>query len=147
MSPKIFDNDLRAIRESKVTLMLNNPVNYLRYGFRYDYIKNKYGNNSKLSLTSTESLIYETKTEDVCEDFSSDKEMFDSSNYSSKSKYYDDSSKLVIGKMKDETGGIMIEEFVRLKSKIYSFMVSDNNEHKKAKHVNRNVIATKSHNE
>ena len=28
MSPKIFDNDLRAIRESKVTLMLNNPVNY-----------------------------------------------------------------------------------------------------------------------
>ena len=49
--------------------------------------------------------------------------------------------------MKDETGGIMIEEFVRLKSKIYSFMVSDNNEHKKAKHVNRNVIATKSHNE
>ena len=73
--------------------------------------------------------------------------MFDSSNYSSKSKYYDDSSKLVIGKMKDETGGIMIEEFVRLKSKIYSFMVSDNNEYKKAKHVNRNVIATKSHNE
>ena len=73
--------------------------------------------------------------------------MFDSSNYSSKSKYYDDSSKLVIGKMKDETGGIMIEEFVRLKSKIYSFMVSDNDEHKKGKHVNRNVIATKSHNE
>ena len=73
--------------------------------------------------------------------------MFDSSNYSSKSKYYDDSSKLVIGKMNDETGGIMIEEFVRLKSKIYSFMVSNNNEHKKAKHVNRNVIATKSHNE
>ena len=73
--------------------------------------------------------------------------MFDSSNYSSKSKCYDDSSKLVIGKMKDETGGIMIEEFVRLKSKIYSFMVSDNNEHKKSKQVNRNVIATKSHNE
>ena len=42
--------------------------------------------------------------------------MFDSSNYSSKSKYYDDSSKLVIGKMKDETGGIMIEEFVRFVS-------------------------------
>ena len=29
--------------------------------------------------------------------------MFDFSNYSSKSKYYDDSNNLVIGKMEDET--------------------------------------------
>ena len=29
--------------------------------------------------------------------------MFDFSNYSTKSKYYDDSNKLVIGNMKDET--------------------------------------------
>ena len=29
--------------------------------------------------------------------------MFDFSNYSSKSKYYDDSNKLVNGKMEDET--------------------------------------------
>ena len=29
-----------------------------------------------------------------------------------KSKYYDDSNKLVIGKMKGETGGVAIEEFV-----------------------------------
>ena len=42
--------------------------------------------------------MYEIKTED--EDFSSDKEMFDFSNYSTKSKYYEDSNKLVIGKMK-----------------------------------------------
>ena len=33
--------------------------------------------------------------------------MFD---YSTKSKYYDDSNKFVIGKMKDKTGGIPIEE-------------------------------------
>ena len=38
--------------------------------------------------------------------------MFDFSNYSSNSKYYDDSNKLVIGKMKDETGGVAIEQFV-----------------------------------
>ena len=46
--------------------------------------------------------MYEIKTEDVYEDFSSNKEMFDFSNYSSKSKYYDDSNKLVIRKMKLE---------------------------------------------
>ena len=38
--------------------------------------------------------------------------MFDFSNYSTKSKYYDNSNKLVIGKMKDETAGVAIEEFV-----------------------------------
>ena len=57
--------------------------------FHYDYIKNKYDNKSKLLFTDTDSN-YEIKTEDVFEDFSSDKEMFDFSNYLTKSKYYED---------------------------------------------------------
>ena len=56
----------------------------------------------------TDSLMYVIETEDVYEDFSSDKEMFDFSNYSTKSKYYDNSNKLVPGKMKDETGEVAI---------------------------------------
>ena len=67
------------------------------------------------------------------EDFSSDKETFDFSNYSTKSKYYDDSNKLVIGKMKDETSCVGIEEFVGLKPTVSSFLVDDNCEHKKSK--------------
>ena len=50
--------------------------------------------------------MYEIKTEDVYEDFSSNKEMFNFSNYSTKSKYYDSSNKLIIGEMKDETGSV-----------------------------------------
>ena len=42
------------------------------------------------------------------------KKMFDYSNYSTNSKYSDNSNKLVIGKMKDETGGVAIEQFVGL---------------------------------
>ena len=76
--------------------------------------------------------MYEIKVEDVYEGFSSNKEMFDFSNDSTKRKYYDNSNKLVIGRMKDETGGVAIEEFVGLKSKMYSFLV-ENNEQKKAK--------------
>ena len=38
--------------------------------------------------------------------------MFNFSNYSTKSKYHDDSDKLAIGKMKDETAGVAVEEFV-----------------------------------
>ena len=52
--------------------------------------------------------------------FSSEKEMFDFSNYLTKSKYNNNSKKLIIGKMKDETGGVAIEEFVELKPKLYS---------------------------
>ena len=75
--------------------------------------------------SQTNSLMYEIKTEDVSKDFNSDKEMFDFSNYSTKSKYYDDSSKSVIGKMEDETSGVVIEEFVGLKAKIYSYCMSE----------------------
>ena len=75
----------------------------LMYDFHYDYIKNKYGNNSRILFTDTNSLMYEIKTEDVYEDFSNNKEMFHSSNYSTKSKYYDNSNKLMVGKMNDET--------------------------------------------
>ena len=47
--------------------------------------------------------------------------------------------------MKDETGGVAIEEFVELKPKMYLFLV-DTNEHKKANGMNRNVVSTISHN-
>ena len=38
----------------------------------YDYIKNKYGKNSRLFFTDTDSLMYKIKTEDVYENFSND---------------------------------------------------------------------------
>ena len=76
------------------------------------------------------------KSKDFYKDFSKNKEMFDFSNYSTKSKYYDDSDRLVIGKIKDETGGVAIEKFLELKPKMYSFLV-ENNEPKKAKDVNK----------
>ena len=114
--------------------------------FHYDYINYKYGNKSKRLVRDTDSLMYEIKTEDVSEDFNSDKEMLDFSNYLTKSKHYDDSNKSEIGKVKDDNAGVAIKEFVHLYSKMYSFLVDDNNEHKKAKGVNRNVVATISHN-
>ena len=40
--------------------------------------------------------------------------MFDFSIYSTKSKYFDDSNKLIIGQMEDEAGGYAVEEFVGL---------------------------------
>ena len=59
-------------------------------------------------------------TEDVFEDFSKHKEIFDFSNYSAESKCHNNSNKLVAGKMKDETG-VTSKGLVGLKSKMYFF--------------------------
>ena len=50
--------------------------------------------------------------------------MFHFSNYSAKSRYYDDSNKVVVGKIKEESVGA-IEEFFRLAPKLYLFLVDD----------------------
>ena len=49
------------------------------YEFHYKYIKSKF--DAKLLFTDTDSLVYETKTEDVYETFYQDKKLFDFSNY------------------------------------------------------------------
>ena len=56
-------------------------------------------------FTDTDSLVYEIKTEDVYEDFFEDKNLFDFSDYSLNSKFFDLVNKKVIGKMKDEFKG------------------------------------------
>ena len=83
MSHSIFDNNLVAILKSKVLLNLSKPV-YMgmgslelsavtMYKFHYDSIKNKCENKSKFLFRDTDSLLQEIKTENVYEDFSSNK--------------------------------------------------------------------------
>ena len=90
---KIFDKDLVTIRSKPryIGMCILELSKILMYEFHYHYIKNKYGNNSRLLFTDTHSLMCEIKTEDVFEDFSNDKKMSDFSNYSTKPKYYDNS--------------------------------------------------------
>ena len=102
VSHKVFGNDLVAICKIKVTLTLMKPAyvgmcvlelsKVLMYDFHYDYIKNKYANISRMLFTDTDSLMFETETEDIYGDFSRDKEIFEFSNYSTGSKYYNDSN-------------------------------------------------------
>ena len=51
--------------------------------------------------------------------------MFDFSNHSKDSKFFNETNKKVIGKMKDEFGGVIVSEFVGLKPKIYSMKKID----------------------
>ena len=89
---KIFHSDLVAVRKIKTTLTLNKPTHVgicvlelskvSVYEFRYDYIKNKYDNKSRLLFTDRYSSVYEIETKNVYDDFNQNKEMSDFSNRS-----------------------------------------------------------------
>ena len=64
------------------------------------------------------------------------KNLFDFSNFSKDSKFCNETNKKVVGKMKDEFGGVIVEEFVGLKSKMYSMKKIDGKEYNTAKGVN-----------
>ena len=61
--------------------------------------------------------------------------MFDFSNYPKDSKFFDETNKNVIGKMKNEFGGVVVSEFVGLKPKMYSMKKIDGREYNTAKGV------------
>ena len=85
----IFIKNFVAIHEIKPVLTLDKPVyvgfsildlsKLIMYEFHYKYIKRK--SSAKLLFTDTDSLVYETETDDVYEDFYEDKNLFDSSDY------------------------------------------------------------------
>ena len=76
--------------------------------------------DAELLFPDTYSLTYEKKSENVYEEFFKWKDLFDFSNYSKDSKFFNETNKKVIGKMKDEFGEVIVERFVGLKSNIYS---------------------------
>ena len=69
------------------------------------------------------------------------RERFDFSGYKRESPFFDDRNNKVIGKMKDEAGGVPIVEFVSLKPKMYSYITDDGKEARRAKGVQRAVVA------
>ena len=92
------------------------------YDFHHNYIKEKYNDKGELLFTDTDSLTYLIETEDAYKDIWSDKGKLNNSEYTENSRYLDKSNKKVIGKFKDEVSGIQINEFIGLRSKMYSYL-------------------------
>ena len=150
VSSKIFNENLMTVHKVKETLTLNRPAyvgmcildlsRTLMYDFHYNYIKKKYGNRARLLFTDTDSLTYEIEAKDVYKDFWNDKDMFDNSDYLENSQYYCNANKKVIGNFKDEACGVLIVEFIGLKSKMYSYIKSDEKGGRTAKGIRKNMI-------
>ena len=146
----IFSEDLVAIHMKKMRLVFNKPVylgmcildlsKTLMYDFHYNYIEQKYGDKAKLLFTDTDSLMYEIQTEDFYKDISVDvKHRFDTSDYPLKhsSGIPSGLNKKVIGMFKDEANGEIIDEFVGLRAKVYSYKMFEDEESKKCKEVKK----------
>ena len=141
---KIFDENYAAIHEIKPVLKLNKPIyigftilelsKWLMYDFHYNFIKKHF--DPVLLFTDTDSLSCKIKSEDVYEEFFKHKYLFDFSNFSKDSKFYDSQNEMVVGKLKDQYTGIPINKFVRLKSKMHSMVSDDDKESNVAKEEN-----------
>ena len=95
--------------------------------------------DAKLLVTDTDSLVYEIKGGNFYEQCYNDKHLFDFSGYPKNSIYFDDMNKKVLGKMKDEFSGVKIDEFVRLKSKMYSLIAKNDLNAKHSLEVNKAI--------
>ena len=103
------------------------------YDFHCNFINKNF--DAELLFTGTDSFTYEIKSENVYEEFVKWKDLFDFSNYSKDPKIFNETNKKVIGKMKDEFGGVIVDEFLELKSKMSSMKKIDGKKYNKAKGV------------
>jgi hypothetical protein len=131
---KIINENIVAVAKHQPSIKLDKPVyagfcvletsKLLMYEFHYGFIKEKYGLNAQLLFTDTDSLCYHIKTNDLYDDIKGG-EWFDFGNYPKDHPLYCNNNNKVIGKMKDETAGVPIVEFVGLRAKLYSILVDD----------------------
>ena len=148
---KLIDEDLAIIEMKKVKVKMNKPIclglsilelsKITMYEFWYDYVKSKYMDNARLCYMDTDSFVLNVKTKDFYKDIAEDvKERFDTSNFSYDRPLPIGMNKKVVGFMKDELGGGIINEFVALRPKTYSYRTDDLVELKKAKGTKKCVI-------
>ena len=148
----IFTENLISVHMGKTKLVFNKPVyvgmcildvsKTLMYDFHYNYIKPKYGEKALLLMTDTDSLCYELETEDFYKDIAGDVESkFDTSAYPKDhpSGIKTGVNKKVIGMMKDECNGEVMEGFVGLRAKLYATKMNNGVESKKCKGINKVV--------
>ena len=114
------------------------------FKFHYQQIVPFYTRNghcrAKLLFTDTDSLCYHIETEDVYADIRLRPDLYDFSNFPKDHPNYSKTNEKVLGKMKDETGGVPSKEFVGLRSKMYSLLLSDGTDKTTAKGVKTSYV-------
>ena len=102
------------------------------YETYYDKLQPYFGQeNLQLHYIDTDGMILSMNTKDIINDLKKLEDIFDFSNPDENHELFSNTKKKVIGKLKIETPkNIWIDEFVCLRSKVYSFKCNDNIENK-----------------
>ena len=147
----LFGENLMGHEMGKVKVVINKPVylgqaildlsKIIMYEFHCDHMKPKYGNEKlHLCYMDTDSLIYQIETGDFYKDITDDvSTRFDTSGYIPSRPLPVGLKKKIIGLMKDELEGEIMEEFVTLRPKMYTYKTF-NGELKKCKGIKKCVV-------
>ena len=129
---QIIRENLVIIQSAVTTLKLDKPLyvgftvldlsKLMMYKFHYDEMLPLYGNNIQLLLTDTDSLLYEIRTDDVYKDMKENSDLYDFSEYPHDHPNFSLKNKKIVGRMKDEARGMIIDEFIGLRPKCYSLL-------------------------
>ena len=123
LTRKMFGKDYVGVHEIKPVLIPKKTIyvgftvqdlsKWKMYDFHYNFIKKNF--DAELLFTDTDSLVYEIKSKNVYEEFFKWKNVLDFINHSKDSQFFNETKKRVIGKMKEEFGGVIVSEIVGLK--------------------------------
>ena len=144
---KTFSDNLTAVHVYKDKL--NRPIyvgmsildlsKLLMYDYYYNQLKSQYKDSCRLLYTDTDSILLHIETDDVYKDIENNAEQYDTSNYDKNHYLFNETNKKVLGKFKNECGGIPIKEYVGLRPKMYSIITAAV-EIRKAKGVKKIVV-------
>ena len=150
-SLSIINEDLVMVRRMKEQVQLNKPIytgfsildisKTVMYDFHYKHIVSRYGHKAKLLFTDTDSLCNCSKTFGLYDDMKTDRDAYDTSNFDTKHDLHSTTNMKVLGKFKSETGSRAPTEFVGLRPKMYSLLISKQDKAKMtAKGVKRGYV-------
>ena len=147
---EIINSNLVMIHRMKAKIYQNKPIytgfsilelsKAHMYRFHYDIMLAKYGLNCRLLFTDTDSFCYSITTDDLYDDMSTLTHHLDTSSYPHNHPLYSSQNAKVLGKFKDECDGVAPMEFVGLRSKMYSLLVSRSQTKITAKGIKKSFV-------
>ena len=102
------------------------------YGTYYHILQPYFGQeNLQLHYMNTDSFVLSVNTKDIIKDFKKLEDIFDLSNLDENHELFSNKNKKILGKFKIETPKkIWIDEFVRLRSKMYACKCGDDSKNR-----------------
>ena len=148
---QILNKDVVIMKMLKSHVTLDKPIaigftvlelskKYM-YSLHYNLFKDYYKENIEVDYTDTDAFIYEIKTNKYYDDLKNHfAPIMDFSNFDRNDELYSEKNKKKIGYLKSEYGEKNMNEFVGLKSKLYSILYDETSNKKTAKGLQKTIL-------